>query len=237
MSLVALPIEHRDVPQCIKTRVAMLGSLVIGQPPPYPGYIEESIATVYNDLDNKPWMHHLEVVDRSAPHEVMAYAKWEIYPKRRLDLDKLHEPMDPDEALVDDFGLLRQAAHEYFSHRNGEMGKCPHICEYEPKTKLHYMLTSPLWASAELSSLRRVSIDAKVPWRLAMSDESGLPAYLQASEAGRRLYRHYGFAELSKVEFSLTSYGLNGIEVMTEMLRYSSTRTTHADIANQNLTS
>ncbi|KAK4973670.1 hypothetical protein LTR42_005659 [Elasticomyces elasticus] len=70
-----------------------------------------------------------------------------------------------------------------------------------------------------------------------MSDKSGLPAYLQASEAGRRLYRHHGFAELSKVEFNLTGYGLNGIEVMTEMLRYPSTSATHADIANQILTS
>ncbi|KAK5742168.1 hypothetical protein LTR17_003409 [Elasticomyces elasticus] len=75
-----------------------------------------------------------------------------------------------------------------------------------------------------------------VQWGLAMSDESGLPAYLQASEAGRRLYRHHGFAELGKVEFNLAGYGLDGIEVMTEMLRYPSTSATHADIADQNLT-
>ncbi|KAK3634609.1 hypothetical protein LTR56_015189 [Elasticomyces elasticus] len=223
MSLVALPIEHGDVSQCIDIRVAALGSLVIGQPPSYPGYVEGSIATVHNDLDDKPWVHHLKVVDRSAPHEVMAYAKWEIYSKGRPDLDMLREPMDPNDALVDDFGLLRKAAHEYFSHCNGEMGKRPHIL-------LALLVTSSQHRRKGAGSLL-------VQWDLAMSDESGLPAYLEASEAGRRLYRLHGFAELSKVEFNLTGYGLNGIEVMTEMLRYPSTRVTHTNIANQNLAS
>ncbi|KAK3634331.1 hypothetical protein LTR56_015365 [Elasticomyces elasticus] len=152
----------------------------------------------------------------------MAYAKWEIYPEGRPDIDKLRELMDPDDALVDDFGLLRKAAHEYFSHCNGEMGKRPHIL-------LALLVTSSRHLGKGAGSLL-------VQWGLAMSDKSGLPAYLQASEAGRRLYRHHGFAELSKVEFNLTGYGLNGIEVMTEMLRYPPTSTTHAYIAYQNLT-
>ncbi|KAK5707780.1 hypothetical protein LTR97_000318 [Elasticomyces elasticus] len=131
--------------------------------------------------------------------------------------------MDADDALIDDFGLLRKAAHEYFSHCNGEMGKRPHIL-------LALLVTSSQHRGKGAGSLL-------VQWGIAMSDKSGLPAYLQASEAGRRLYRHHGFAELSKVEFNLTGYGLNGIEVMTEMLRYPSTSATHADIANQILTS
>ncbi|KAK4902318.1 hypothetical protein LTR27_001222 [Elasticomyces elasticus] len=208
MSLVVLPIEHRDVPQCIEIRVAALGSLVIGRPPPYPGYIEESMATVYNDLNNKPWVHHLKVVDRSAPNEVMAYAKWEIYPDRRPDLDKLGEPMDPDDASVDDFGLLRQAAHDYFCRRNGEMGKRPHML-------LALLVTSSQYRRQGAGSLL-------VQWGTVKSDETGLPAYLQASEQGRRLYSHHGFAELDKVEFNLTDYGLNGVEIMTEMLRHPS---------------
>lgn len=52
-----------------------------------------------------------------------------------------------------------------------------------------------------------------------MSDATGLPCYLQASEQGRRLYCHHGFQDIDTVEFNLSDYGLEGLEKMTEMLR------------------
>jgi hypothetical protein len=52
-----------------------------------------------------------------------------------------------------------------------------------------------------------------------MSEATGLPCYLQASEQGRRLYSHYGFQDIETVEFDLSKYGLNGVERMTEMIR------------------
>lgn len=52
-----------------------------------------------------------------------------------------------------------------------------------------------------------------------MSDATGLSCYLQASEQGRHLYRHYGFIDIDTIEFSLSKYGLEGVEKMTEMLR------------------
>ena len=52
-----------------------------------------------------------------------------------------------------------------------------------------------------------------------MSDTTGLPCYLEASEQGRLLYRHHGFRDIDTFGFDLSNYGLAGIEKMTEMIR------------------
>jgi hypothetical protein len=128
MPLVVRPVEHADVAQCIEIRVASLGSLVIGRPPPYPGYVQEAEASAHRDLDKKsPHVRHLKVVDAKNEAEVIAYAKWEVYPRGRPDLDKLGQPMDDADKQVDRYGMLREAAHEYFYSRNGVMGKHPHL--------------------------------------------------------------------------------------------------------------
>jgi hypothetical protein len=129
MPLVVLAVEHADVAKCVSIRVASLGSLVIGHPPPYPGYVEEQEALLHKDLDNSPHVRHLKVVDTENEGEVVAYAKWEVYKHGRPDLEKLREPMKISDQKVDQFGLLREAAHDYFCRRNGEMGKHPHLRE------------------------------------------------------------------------------------------------------------
>lgn len=128
-SLLVRPIEPINVGKCAALRTAALGSLVIGRPPPYPGYVDDQMASIRNDLDNKPHVHHLKVVDTDNDDEILAYAKWEIYEHGRPDLDGLRQPMDEESKKVDQYGSLREAAHEYFCKRNGEMGKHPHIRE------------------------------------------------------------------------------------------------------------
>lgn len=128
--LVVRAVEHADVPQCIAIRVAALGSLVIGRPPPYPGYVEEAEAAVHANLDDlSSFVRHLKVIDPAEEGRVMAYAKWELYPNGRSkeSLGKLKEPMSDEDKTVDQYGSLREAAHEYFCTRNGEMGKHPHL--------------------------------------------------------------------------------------------------------------
>lgn len=129
-SLVVRPISHKDIPQCIALRTATLGSLAIGHLPPHPTYISSSEASVHHDLAHNPHVHHLKVVDMTdeAQAQILAYAKWEVYPRGRSDLDKLRRPMEADKC-VDEYGRLREAAHEYFCRCNGEMGKRGHICE------------------------------------------------------------------------------------------------------------
>jgi hypothetical protein len=61
-----------------------------------------------------------------------------------------------------------------------------------------------------------------VQWGIEKSQSSGLPCYLQASEQGQQLYRAHGFQDIDTVKFDLAQYGLEGIEKMTEMIRYPS---------------
>ena len=127
--LVVRPVEHADVTQCVRIRVDTLGSLVIGRPPPYPGFLEDQEATIHRDIDTSPHVHHLKVVDPDDEYEVMAYAKWEVYEKGRPDLEDLRKPMEESAKAVDQFGRLREVAHDYFCTRNGEKGKYPHLRE------------------------------------------------------------------------------------------------------------
>lgn len=119
--------EHADVPQCVRIRIDSLGSLVIGRPPPYLGFSEDQEATIHRDINASPHIHHLKVVDPEDEHEVMAYAKWEVYEKGRPDLEELSQPMEESAKAVDHFESLREAAHDYFCTRNGEKGKYPHL--------------------------------------------------------------------------------------------------------------
>jgi hypothetical protein len=83
------------------------------------------VATIQNDLINKSHVHHLKVVDAG---QIIAYAKWEIYPAGRPDLEQLKQLMDEQSRCVDQYGKLREAAHAYFSRCNGgPMGSRPHI--------------------------------------------------------------------------------------------------------------
>lgn len=66
---------------------------------------------------------------------------------------------------------------------------------------------------------RRGAGSLVVKWGIDLSEETGIPCYLQASEQGRRLYSHYGFEAIDTVEYNLSEYGLEGVERMTEMLR------------------
>lgn len=129
MPLVVQPVEHQDVTQCVDLRVASLGSLVIGRPPPYAGYVEAQESSLHKEIDNSSHVRHRKVVDTENEEEVLASAKWEVYEHGRPDLEKLRAPMQRSDREVDEFGLLREAAHDYFCRRNGEMGKHPHLRE------------------------------------------------------------------------------------------------------------
>ena len=59
-----------------------------------------------------------------------------------------------------------------------------------------------------------------VKWGIDKSEATGLPCSLQASEQCRWLYSHYRFESTNTVEFNLLDYGLEGIEKMTEMIRW-----------------
>ncbi|OIW25350.1 hypothetical protein CONLIGDRAFT_685200 [Coniochaeta ligniaria NRRL 30616] len=170
-------LQHATAYQASRTRTwpdaspfasPVLGSLAIERPPAYPGYVEESEASVHNDLDNRPFVHHLKVVDSENEGEAMAHGKWEGYPGGCPDLEKPRESKFHADKEVDQYGRLREVAHEYFCSRNGEMGKQP-----------------PLLLALLVAAMRHRRQGAGsivVNWGIEMAEATGLPYYLQASE-------------------------------------------------------
>ncbi|KAI1131411.1 hypothetical protein F5Y10DRAFT_233608 [Nemania abortiva] len=204
--LAVRPVELADVTECARMRVAALGSLVIGRPPPYAGYVEEQAASFKSAIENQPHVRLMKVVDPEKEDEILSFAKWEVYEHGRPDLDKLRQPMNAHDKEVDEFGALREAAHEYFSSRNGgKMGENPHLL-------LALLVTAD-------EHRRRGAGSLLVQWGTDLSESLGLQCYVQASEQGRRLYQHHGFRDVGSVQFDLSQYGLEGVEVMTEMIR------------------
>lgn len=210
--------------QCVKIRIECLGSLVVGRLPPYPGLAEDQEATVHKDIDVRPHVHHLKVIDTEDEHEIIAYAKWEVYENGRPDLAELRQPMKESARAVDEFGRLREAAHEYFCTRNMEKGKHPHLREslpsltQDPRGLLFEISVLALLVTARKHRQRGAG-STLVRWGIELSERTGLPCYLQASEQGRRLYQHHGFEEIDTVDFNFFEYGLDGTEKMTEMTR------------------
>lgn len=58
-----------------------------------------------------------------------------------------------------------------------------------------------------------------IKWGLAKADELKLPAYLEASKAGKPLYLKHGFEEIDRLEYDLTKWGGEGVDVVVNMLK------------------
>jgi hypothetical protein len=56
-------------------------------------------------------------------------------------------------------------------------------------------------------------------WGLDQADRAQLPAYLEASEAGKPLYARWGFEAIKEVVFDLSKYGGEGSDSNTIMIR------------------
>jgi GNAT superfamily N-acetyltransferase len=46
-----------------------------------------------------------------------------------------------------------------------------------------------------------------IEWGTKKADELGLPAYLESSPEGHRVYQRYGFGDLEVLDFDTTKYG------------------------------
>ena len=116
-------------------------------------------------------------------------------------LDKLKEPMSEEDKRVHQYRSLRGAAHEYFCTRNSENGNRPplhiHSQPLIPVLPYETKLTGSMLVIALLvteEKHRRQGTGGLLGrCGLEKQEETSLSSYLQASEAGRRLYCHYGF--------------------------------------------
>lgn len=62
-----------------------------------------------------------------------------------------------------------------------------------------------------------------IQWGIQKSEELKLPAYLEASIAGHKLYAKHGFQDVGRIEFDLEKWGGIGTTGIALMLREPST--------------
>ncbi|KAL1637686.1 hypothetical protein SLS58_009217 [Diplodia intermedia] len=194
MPLEIRRLEDADVPQFVTITTAALGTSGIGRAmhddPPHPAYVERRKEKVRKSL-GKPNFHHLKVVDTDNNDEIIACAVWEVFPNGRSDEDlrELEQPFQPIVEEGERFCRFQKHFFGYLGRVRLQMGKAPHYCA---------ML---------------------IRWGTEQADKAGLICFLEASEAGRELYKRHGFEDQETTEFDLSEYGVSGIDKNTTMIR------------------
>jgi hypothetical protein len=113
MTILVLPVEHADVRSCIKVHVAGMGSSAVGNLKTYYGYEEEQKARTHSDINRRPDVHHLKLVDTEEGNEIIAYAKWEVYEHGRPSPADVPIPSHKVVDKHDEHWRLRQDVQEY----------------------------------------------------------------------------------------------------------------------------
>ena len=184
--------------------------------------------SLYKDLQEKPHMRHLVIVDSEASPEfedvarldetnrkaaeaegrVVALAIWNVYAHGRTDqeLDKEMEDVFRDEMPPGcNEQLYRYMLEKCTKSRRHIMGNKP------------YMLLSIL---ATASAHHRRGLGAMLLRQgLEEADGLGLPAHLEASRVGLALYERFGFETVGDVVIESERLDMTGDQVFKAMVR------------------
>ncbi|KAH7030041.1 acyl-CoA N-acyltransferase [Macrophomina phaseolina] len=211
MPLEIRPLEEADVPTMVHITSISLNSSgilrLMHDDPPHPRYVEQRLDKVRQTL-SKPTAHLLKVVDTDNNDEIVACAHWEIYANGRSDeqLKELEQPFEPLEEERERFGQVqRDFFGSYLTRVRRELGKTPHYF-------LNLLITHP-------NHYRRGAGSMLIRWGTQKADNAGLICFLEASQAGRPLYKRHGFEDRETTEFDLAKYGGTGVDKNTTMIR------------------
>ncbi|KKY13158.1 hypothetical protein UCDDS831_g09278 [Diplodia seriata] len=210
MPLEIRRLEDADVPHFVTITTAALGTSGFGRAmhddPPHPAYVERRKEKVRKSL-GKPNLHHLKVVDTDNNDEIIACAVWEFFPNGRSDEDlrELEQPFQPVVEEGERFCRFQQHFFSYLGRVRLQMGKAPHYF-------LGLLVTHP-------KHHRRGAGAMLIRWGTEQADKAGLICFLEASEAGRDLYKRHGFEDQETTKFDLSEYGVSGIDKNTTMIR------------------
>ncbi|OJD35306.1 gnat family acetyltransferase [Diplodia corticola] len=211
MPLEIRPVSPADADAMVSITNAALGSSGLIRlkhaSPPHPAYRRHHKAGVLKALA-KPTARVLKVVDTDTDDdEIIAIGHWEIYDNGRPDeeIAELEKPFEPLEEERERFGVVQRDFFEYLFRVRREVGKMPHYY-------LSLLVTHP-------DHYRRGAGSMIVRWGTERADRDGLVCILEASEAGRPLYKRHGFVERVVTTFDLTKYGGTGTDENTTMIR------------------
>ncbi|KAK7705675.1 hypothetical protein SLS57_009984 [Botryosphaeria dothidea] len=210
MPLEIRPVEEADADTMVYITTAALGSSGVirlkHDDPPHPAYMQRRRERVLNTL-SKPTGRVLKVVDTDNNDEIIAIAHWEILDKGRSDeeLKELEQPYEPIEEERERYGRVQRDFFNYLHRVRRELGKTPHYF-------LSLLVTHP-------NHYRRGAGSMLIRWGTEQADKAGLMCFLEASEAGRPLYKRHGFVVKEITSFDLTKYGGTGTDENTTMTR------------------
>lgn len=210
MPLEIRPAEEADADTMVYITTAALGSSGVirlkHDDPPHPAYMQRRRERVLNTL-SKPTGRVLKVVDTDNNDEIIAIAHWEILDKGRSDeeLKELEQPYEPIEEERERYGRVQRDFFNYLHRVRRELGKTPHYF-------LSLLVTHP-------NHYRRGAGSMLIRWGTEQADKAGLMCFLEASEAGRPLYKRHGFVVKEITSFDLTKYGGTGTDENTTMTR------------------
>ncbi|KAF4304200.1 putative gnat family [Botryosphaeria dothidea] len=210
MPLEIRPVEEADADTMVYITTAALGSSGVirlkHDDPPHPAYMQRRRERVLNTL-SKPTGRVLKVVDTDNNDEIIAIAHWEILDKGRSDeeLKELEQPYEPIEEERERHGQVQRDFFNYLHRVRRELGKTPHYF-------LSLLVTHP-------NHYRRGAGSMLIRWGTEQADRAGLMCFLEASKAGRPLYKRHGFVVKEITTFDLTKYGGTGTDENTTMTR------------------
>ncbi|KKY15003.1 putative gnat family [Diplodia seriata] len=211
MPLEIRPVEPADADTMAYITTTALGSTGVirlkHNDPPHPAYTQHHKESILKSL-SKSTARVLKVVDTDNNDEIIAIGHWEIYDKGRSDeeLKQMEKPYEPPvEEERERFGHVQRDFFNYLNRVNRELGKTPHYF-------LALLVTHP-------DHYRRGAGSMLIRWGTEHADRDGLICFLEASEAGRPLYKRHGFVDRQVTTFDLTKYGGTGTDENTTMIR------------------
>jgi len=135
-----------------------------------------------------PTSHWIYVTDEETG-EVIAAAQWNVHPEGHFA--KASDDVKPywmPEGTTKD--VASQLLHQFFSLRRERMNES------------HLLIS---FCFTHSKHRRRGAAALLMEWGTRKADELGLPAYVEATDNGRELYKQYGFEVKGEVELDATT--------------------------------
>ncbi|KAF1973988.1 hypothetical protein BU23DRAFT_462763 [Bimuria novae-zelandiae CBS 107.79] len=170
-----------------------------------PATAESTAKTVEKHIKSamtEPDIVYLKLIDTDDNDKMIAGAKWRVNEKERTEeqiQSMLPVPDEEDSPAARDFkDYLHRVRKEFM--------------DVKPFYFLQMLITDP-------DHQRRGAGRMLVNWGCSRADKAGLPSFLEASDAGKPLYRSCGFSPVHTETFDLSKYDPSkvGLETNTCM--------------------